>query len=343
MEYKKIVVDGYGGDNAPVEVVKGVKMALDKIPNLKIVLTGKTEELTSLAKENGISLTDGRLEIIDAPDVITNDESPTVAIKTKKDSSLVRAFDLLKENEDIIGLVSAGSTGAVLTGGFLKIGRIKGVSRPVLAPVIPTANGKYVVLTDSGANMDCKPINLLHFALMASKYAEVMFGTKNPKVALMSVGVEDHKGNELVKKTFPYMSQISINFVGNMEARDLLSGDYDVVVADGFAGNVALKSCEGTLQTLLGILKNDIKSHFLSKLGYLFMKGTFRRLKEKFDYNNNGGSPFLGINKIVVKCHGSSSKSTFYHTIKQAFDLGQSDMIKEISTSLNNVNIDIVE
>ena len=179
------------------------------------------------------------------------------------------------------------------------------------------------------------------FAIMASKYAEFMFGNKNPKVALLSVGTEDHKGNELVHKTFPYMKQIPINFVGNMEARDMLTGNYDVVVTDGFAGNVALKSCEGTLETLLGILKTDIKSHFFSKIGYLFMKGTFKRLKNRFDYNKQGGSPFLGINKIVVKCHGSSKAESFCNTIKQAYELGQSDMIKQIAESMQNLDIKV--
>ena len=341
MDYKKVVIDGYGGDNAPVEVLKGIKKDIDNMDNLKVVVTGKQEELESIAKQIGLSLQDGRVEIVDARDVITNDDTPTLAIKQKTDSSLVKAFDFLKTDESAVGLVSAGSTGAVLTGGFLKVGRIKGVSRPVLAPVIPTIKGTPVILTDSGANMDCKPINLIHFALMASRYAKTMFGVENPRVALLSVGTEDHKGNELVKKTFPYMSQIGINFVGNMEARDLLSGDYDVVVADGFAGNVALKSCEGTLKALLGILKSDIKSHTASKIGYLFMKGTFKRLKANFDYDKYGGSPFLGINKIVVKCHGSSKAESFYQSIKQAYNLGQSDMIEKLSSSVNGIDIKI--
>ena len=268
---------------------------------------------------------------------------PTVAIKTKTNSSLVKAFESLKNDESVLGMVSAGSTGAVLTGGFLKVGRIKGVSRPALAPVLPTLKGTPVILIDSGANMDCKPINLIHFALMASKYTESMFGIKNPRIALLSVGTEDHKGNDLVKKTFPYLKQLPINFVGNMEARDLLSGNYDVVVADGFAGNVALKTCEGTLLTLMEILKSDIKSHTLSKLGYVFMKGTFKRLKSKFDYNKYGGSPFLGINKIVIKCHGSSKAESFYQSIKQAYTLGQSNLIQNISTSVNNIDIKVEE
>ena len=333
----KIVVDAYGGDNAPEQVVLGAKKAVENIKNLKVILTGKKQVLLELSNKNEIDMS--KIEIVDAQDVITNDDTPTFAIKQKKESSLVKAFELLKIDEDIKGLVSAGSTGAVLTGAFLKIGRIKGVSRPVLAPVIPTLKGTPVILTDSGANMDCKPENLVHFALMASRYAETMFGIKNPRVALLSVGTEDHKGNDLVKKTFPYMKQLPINFVGNMEARDLLSGDFDVVVADGFAGNVALKSCEGTLKTLLDLLKTDIKSHTISKIGYLFMKGTFKRLKKSFDYDAYGGSPFLGVNKIVIKCHGSSKAESFYQSIRQAYELGQSDMIDNLATSVNNLEI----
>ncbi len=340
MEYKKVVIDAYGGDNAPLEVVKGTKIVLEKIEDLKVVLTGKKEELEKLASEFDLG---DRVEIVDAQDVITNDESPTTAIRTKTESSLVKAFDMLKNDENCLGIVSAGSTGAVLTGGFLKVGRLKGVSRPVLAPVLPTIKGTPVILTDSGANMDCKPINLIHFALMASRYAETMFGIKNPRVALLSVGTEDHKGNDLVKRTFPYMKELPINFVGNMEARDLLSGDYDVVVADGFAGNVALKSCEGTLKTLLDILKTDIKSHTMSKIGYLFMKGTFKRLKSSFDYNQYGGSPFLGVNKVVIKCHGSSKAESFYQSIKQCYELGQSKLIENISTAVTNLDIKIEE
>ena len=337
MENIKIVVDAYGGDNAPKEVVLGTKKAVENIKDLTVVLTGKRDVLENLLNENDIDK--NRIEIVDAQDVITNDDTPTVAIKQKTESSLVKAFDLLKTDESVKGLVSAGSTGAVLTGAFLKVGRIKGVSRPVLAPVIPTMKGTPVILTDSGANMDCKPENLVHFALMANKYAQTMFGIEKPRIALLSVGTEDHKGNDLVKKTFPYLKQLDINFVGNMEARDLLSGDYDIVVADGFAGNVALKTCEGTLQTLLGILKDDIKSHIMSKIGYLFMKGTFKRLKKSFDYNAYGGSPFLGVNKIVIKCHGSSKAESFYQSIKQAYNLSQSDMIEKLSTSVNNLDI----
>lgn len=338
MELKKVVVDAYGGDNAPDEVIKGAKEAIDEIKDLVVVLCGDEQKLKPLIEQYGITK---RYEIIDAKDIITNDESPTVAIKTKPESSLVKGFEYLKQNDDALGLVSAGSTGAVLTGGFLKIGRIKGVSRPVLAPVLPTLKGTPVILADSGANMDCKPINLIHFALMASNYAKNMFGVKNPRVALLSVGTEDHKGNDLVKKTFPYMKELPINFVGNMEARDILSGDYDVIVADGFAGNVALKTIEGTLETLKTILKNDVKSHTASKIGYLFMKKSFNRIKQNFDYNQYGGSPFLGVNKIVIKCHGSSKAESFHQSIKQAYNLGQSNIIDAISQNVNDIDIKI--
>ena len=341
MEYIKIVVDAYGGDNAPEEVVKGVKKALDNVKDLKVVLTGKKEVITELAEKYIVDLT--RLEIVDAQDVITNNESPTVAIKTKTESSLVKAMDLLKNDSEVSGLVSAGSTGAVLTGAFIKIGRIKGVSRPALAPTLPTLKGNPVLLIDCGANMDCKPINLLHFAVMGSKYMQSMFGIENPRVALLNVGTEDHKGNELVKKVFPLMSQLPINFVGNMEARDLLSGDYDVVVTDGFAGNVLLKSTEGAVSVIFKSLKDDIKSHTLSKIGALFMKGTFGRLKQKFDYSVYGGSPFLGVNKIVIKAHGSSKEESFYQAIKQAYTLSQSKMVENLAESVRSLDIKIEE
>lgn len=341
MEYISVVLDGYGGDNAPQEVVKGAKIALDNIQNLKIYITGKQEVISELAKENKIDMS--RFVIVDAQDVITNNESPTMAIKTKKESSLVKAFDLLKQDESISGIISGGSTGAVLTGGFLKIGRIKGISRPALAPTLPTLTGSPVLLIDCGANMDCKPINLIHFALMGSKYMQTMFDIKNPRVALLNVGVEDHKGNELVKKVFPYLKELPINFVGNMEARELLSGDYDVVVTDGFAGNVLLKSTEGSVATIMKVLKTDIKSHTASKIGALFMKGTFARLKAKFDYSVYGGSPFLGVNKILVKIHGDSKAQSVYQAIRQVYSLSQSNMIDAISESVKNIDIKIEE
>lgn len=339
MEYIKIAIDGFGGDNSPDEVVKGAKKALDNIKDIKIVITGKQDVLSNLAEKFGVDK--NRFEIADAQDIITNDDVPTVAIRTKKDSSLVKAFDVLKQDEDVKAIVSAGSTGAVLTGGFLKIGRLNGVSRPALAPTLPTIKGSPVLLIDCGANMDCKPINLVHFALMGSKYMQSMFGVENPRVALLSVGVEDHKGNELVKKVFPIFKELPINFVGNMEARELLSGDYDVVVTDGFAGNVLLKSTEGAVKAVLKLLKSDIKSHTASKIGAVFMKGTFGRLKARLDYSIYGGSPFLGVKKVLIKCHGDSTEESFYQGIKQAYSLTKSNMVDKIAEAVNDLDIKI--
>lgn len=341
MEYIKIVIDGYGGDNSPDEVVKGVKKSLDNLKNLKVVITGKKDVLSKVCDENQID--SARVEIIDASEVISNNESPTVAIRTKKDSSLVKALDILKNDDSVSGFVSAGSTGAVLTGGFLKVGRLEGVSRPALAPTLPTFAGTPVILIDCGANMDCKPINLLHFALMGSKYMQDMYGVKNPRVALLSVGVEDHKGNELNKTVFEYMKKLPINFVGNMEARELLSGEYDVVVADGFAGNVALKASEGALSGVMHSLKTDIKSHFWSKVGAVFMNGTFKRLKKGFDYSCYGGSPFLGVKKVMIKSHGASKAESFYQSIKQAYTLCQTNILQNISTSIKQIDFEIGE
>ena len=230
----KIVIDGFGGDNAPYEVVKGVVDALNKINDLYIVITGKEDVLKSeFAKYQYDS---ARVEILHADEVISMDESPTEAIRTKKNSSLVVAFDYAKANEDCVGLISAGSTGAVLTGGFLKLGRLRGIMRPALCPILPTITGGRVAICDSGANMDCKPEWLEQFALMGNAYLKVL-GVDNPRVALLNVGTEDHKGDARCKETFALLkNQKNLNFIGNMEARDAMSGDYDLIVSDGFAG-----------------------------------------------------------------------------------------------------------
>ena len=213
----KIVVDAFGGDNAPKEIVEGAVLALEKHPDLQLILCGDEKIITKLLNGRG----EGRVQILHAPDVITNDDTPTLAIRSKTNSSLVKAFDVLKENDDVIALVSAGSTGAILTGAIMKIGRIKGISRPALAPILPTKlSNKDVLLIDCGANVDCKPINLQHFALMGSAYYSILYGVDAPRVGLLSNGTEDHKGNELTKETFPLIKASSVNFIGNVEARE---------------------------------------------------------------------------------------------------------------------------
>lgn len=339
--FKTVVLDAYGGDNAPIETVRGAILALKEEKTLKIILTGKEEEIRKeLEKYN---YDKNRVEIVNANDIITCNDKPTEAIRTKKDSSLVVAFKLLKEREDVISIVSAGSTGAILTGGFMLVGRIKGVSRPALSPLLPTLNGsKGTLLIDCGANTDCKVINLCHFALMGSEYMKIM-GVENPRIALLSNGTEDEKGNELVKKAFPIMKTLPINFVGNMEARDLLSGKYDVVVCDGFSGNVLLKGTEGGIISLKNVLKDEIKSSIKCKIGALFMKKAFKGMKEKLNYEANGGSPFIGCKKLIMKCHGSSTGESVCNTILSSLNLYRMNLNERIEKVINENEIIIEE
>ncbi len=323
----KVVVDAFGGDYAPSEIVEGCILAVKKNKDLTVVLTGDKQKLVQV-----LAGRQERIEIVDAPDVISNDESPTLAIRQKKDSSLVRAFDILKENDDVVGLVSAGSTGAVLTGAILKIGRIKGISRPALSPILPTVKeGKTVMICDSGANVDCKSEHLLHFAIMASAYYSIMGGVESPRVALLSNGAEQHKGNELTKETFPLMQKLPINFVGNVEARDVMSGDVDVIVTDGFAGNVLLKGIEGVAGGMSTMIKQEAKKNPFSAIGALLM-GKFKGLKAKMDPNKYGGAPFLGCKKLVVKTHGSANREVVCNTICQVVKLHENDLIEKIES-----------
>ena len=328
----KIAVDAFGGDNAPGEIIEGVLLGAQNHPDVEFVLCGDENKIKEVLAGRGSD----KITIVHAPDVITNDDVPTEAIRKKENSSLVKAFDLLKEDEDVIALVSAGSTGAILTGAIMKIGRIKGISRPALAPVLPTklAN-KDVLLIDSGANVDCKPINLQHFALMGSAYYSILYGVENPKVGLLSNGTEEHKGNELTKEAYPLIKNAPVNFIGNVEAREYMSGNVDVMVAEGFAGNVLLKASEGAVLAVLSLLKHSIKSHLSSKIGALFMSKTFKELKGRMDVlGKHGGSPFLGCKKLVMKNHGSSNRNNISSSIDQAILLYKNKLIKKIEQAL---------
>ena len=329
---EKIVVDAFGGDNAPQEVVKGAIEAIaDK--TFGVALVGNKEAIENeLAK---YEYDKDYVEILEADEVISNDESPTEAIRKKKNSSIVVGASSLNEREDFVAYFSAGSTGANLAAAIFKIGRIKGVQRPALTVALPNAKGGETLLLDAGANVDCKPDYLYQFAQMGNIYMKMVYGIKEPKVAVLSNGTEDHKGSNLSKTAFELISgDDNINFVGNMEARDLLSGNYDVIVADGFDGNVALKSTEGAIMTVLGFLKAGIKSRFLSKIGALFMKKTFDDLKGKLDYNKKGGAVLLGISKVVVKGHGSSKAESIKMAIKQAYGLYKAGFVEEIKELL---------
>lgn len=328
----KFVVDAFGGDNAPKEIIEGVVLALERHKDIQIILTGDKEKIEAELAGRGA----GRVEIEHSPKVITNDDVPTEAIRKMEDSSLVKAFDILKTRDDVDALISAGSTGAILTGAIMKIGRIKGITRPALAPVLPTKkNGKDVLLCDSGANIDCKPINLYHFALMASAYYSILYGEKHPKVGLLNVGVEEHKGNDLTREAYALLKNSDLNFVGNVEAREYMSGNVDVMIAEGFAGNVLLKASEGAVMAVLSLLKRSIKSHLSSKIGALFMRKTFKELKGRMDVlGKHGGSPFLGVKKLVMKNHGSCGRENIASSIDQAILLHNNKLIEKIEAAL---------
>lgn len=335
----KFVIDAFGGDYSPDEIVKGAVTAVNLIEDVEIILTGDKEKIENVLNEIGYS--GDKIEIEHAPEVISCEETPTMAIRRKKDSSLVKALTILKERDDVVGMISAGSTGAVLAGGLFIVGRISGVKRPALAPFLPTVNGNRTLLIDCGANVDCKPEYLQQFAIMGSIYVKAMTGKQNPKVALISNGVEDAKGNEQIHQTFELLKNTKdINFVGNMEAREMLSGDFDVLVCDGFTGNVAMKSAEGTLNAFNSILKSEIKaSGIFTKVGALMLKKTFKKLKNRINYTEVGGSPFLGLEKILIKSHGSSKAKTIYTSVLQAVEIYKSNYIEKMREGIKASSI----
>ena len=331
---KKIVVDAFGGDHAPLEIVEGALLAIQKHKDIEIILFGKEDKIKEIL--NGRN---ERIEIVDASQVITNDDHPTDAIRHKKDSSLVKAYDIMKEREDVIGLVSAGSTGAVLAGAIMKIGRIRGISRPALAPILPTKKDSDVIIIDSGANIDCKPINLLHFALMGSAYYSIIYDVPSPRVALLNNGAEEEKGNELAKEAHALLKTAPINFIGNREGGDFMSGDVDVMVADGFAGNALLKGTEGAVKAVMSVLKKSIKSHFWSMIGAVFMKKTFKDIKNRVDIQSrHGGSPLLGCKKLIVKNHGACMRNNILSSIEQTVLLYEKKLNQKIEDAINELN-----
>ena len=337
----KIILDAMGGDNAPEEIVKGAVLALSQDKDLKVVLTGDEKKIGAVLA--GLSYDRARLEVVNCTEVITNDDVPTAAIRQKKDSSLVVALKMLKEDEDAKGFVSAGSTGAVLTGALLRVGRIRGISRPAVCPALPTAKEGKVYIIDAGANAECKPLNLCHFAIMGTAYARAS-GVKEPRVGLVTNGTEDHKGDPLHQEAHELLKNLrGINFVGNVEGRDIMSGDIDVAVCDGFSGNIALKTAEGTALAVMSVIKSNIKASFSAKLGYaLFMRGAFRKIKKVLDYSKYGGAVLLGIGKVVVKSHGSSKAESVCASILQAKNAAAGSLISDISAMLSEVDLEAI-
>lgn len=334
----KIILDAFGGDNAPQAPVKGAVLALEQQKELYLILTGKKQEIErELAK---YSYDKSRLEIVDCPDVIGMNDVPTEAIK-RKESSLIKGYWMLKKEDDICAMVTAGSTGATIVGGQLILGRIRGVKRPALCPAIPNSRGGFTLLLDCGANAECKSGMLCQFALMGSAYAKAGFGIQNPKVGLLNNGTEEHKGDPLRQETFKYLSQLQgINFCGNVEGRDIMLGDCDVVVADGFSGNIALKSMEGCGKLVLGVMKKEFSSSLSSKIGYLFMKKAIKNMRSQLDFDKVGGALLLGLKKPVVKSHGSSKPETICNSILNSLNIYKNNLVPSVEELLSGVDLD---
>jgi len=324
----RIVIDAMGGDNAPDEIIKGVVEAADKV-DAELVLVG----IEKVIKEKLAEYDEKKnITIKNATEVITMEEVPTKAIKAKKDSSMVVGLNMIKEKEADI-FISAGSTGALLTGALLNVGRIKGISRPALATVLPSQEDKFLLL-DMGANANCKPEYLAQFAKMGAIYMEKTMGVKNPKVGLVNVGTEEEKGSDLAKGAHKLLKESDLNFVGNIEGRDLMMGTVDVAVCDGFTGNVILKTLEGFGLAIFKILGEEIGKSLKNKVGALMMKPSLRALKHKMDYSEYGGALLLGIDGGVIKCHGSSKAKAVTNAIKQAYEFTKNDTIETIRKQL---------
>ena len=324
----KIVIDAMGGDNAPDEIIKGVVEAADKV-DADLILVGKEDVIKEKLKEYDKK---DNIKIKNATEVITMEEVPTKAIKAKKDSSMVVGLNMIKEKEADI-FISAGSTGALLTGALLNVGRIKGISRPALATVLPSQEDKFLLL-DMGANANCKPEYLAQFAKMGAIYMEKTMGVKNPKVGLVNVGTEEEKGSDLAKGAHKLLKESDLNFVGNIEGRDLMMGTVDVAVCDGFTGNVILKTLEGFGLAIFKILGEEIGKSLKNKVGALMMKPSLRALKHKMDYSEYGGALLLGIDGGVIKCHGSSKAKAITNAVKQAYEFTKNDTIETIRKQL---------
>ncbi|MCM1991082.1 phosphate acyltransferase PlsX [Oceanirhabdus seepicola] len=324
----KIVVDGMGGDNSPCEIVKGcIDFLTESKKEVHIYITGPQkkieEELEKYQNNNNIT-------IVDASEVISCNEPPAMAIRKKKDSSMVKALRMVRDGE-ADAIISAGSTGALLTGATLIIGRIKGIKRAALAPLMPGEKGPFMLI-DCGANVDCKPENLVQFALMGKAYFESVMNISDPKVGLVNIGSEEEKGNELTKESYKLLKEENINFYGNIEPRDMVSGDVQVIVADGFVGNTILKAIEGVSSLIFGRLKEGIYSSFKTKIGGALLKPVFSQFKKDFDYREYGGTPFLGVKGVCIKAHGSSDAKAIKNAIKQSVLFYDKKVIDKIKT-----------
>ena len=326
-----IYLDAMGGDNAPQCTVDGAIEALRADAELKITLGGPKDEIEKLLA--GCDDVRSRIAVDDCTEIITNHDAPVMAIRTKKQSAQVKGMLLVREG-GADGFVSAGSTGATLAGGMFRLGRIDGVERPALAPLMPNGKG-FFCLIDCGANVDCLPAYLPQFGVMGAAYLKAVRGVENPRVGLVNIGAENEKGNALAKAAYPLMEKAPFNFVGNVEGRDITADVADVVVCDGFSGNLILKFMEGVAGTLLGMIKKEIKADIRSTLGGLLAKPAFKRVKKAMDYTEVGGAPLLGVKGVVVKAHGSSNAHAIACAIRQAVVMVRKNLVASIEQDIS--------
>lgn len=330
-ELVRVAVDAMGGDYAPLEIVKGAVEAVNQKDNVKVFLVGQEEAVKAQLQK--YQYDPSRVEVVNATEVIGMAEPPVQAIRTKKDSSIVTAMKMVR-NGEADAFVGAGSTGAVLVGGQLIVGRIKGVERPPLAPLIPTEKGASLLI-DCGANVDARPSHLVQFAKMGSIYMENVMGISRPRVAIVNIGAEEEKGNALVKDTFPLLKECKeINFIGSIEARDIPSGYADVIVCEAFAGNIILKLYEGTGATLISMVKKGMMASLRSKVGALLVKPALKETLKRFDTSQYGGAPLLGLKGLVVKTHGSSKAAEVCNSILQCVTFTEQQMNEKIRAGI---------
>ncbi|MGM1019959.1 MAG: phosphate acyltransferase PlsX [Bacillota bacterium] len=327
----RIAIDAMGGDNAPEATVEGALSAAAEWKDTDITLVGDRERIELVL--NGRALP-ANLNIRHASETIDAQDEPVKAVRRKKDASMVVAGRMVKEGE-ADAMISAGNTGALMTTGLLVVGRMAGIERPALAPMIPTIDDQGVLALDLGANMDAKPEHLAQYALMGSLYRQKVHGVASPRVGLLNVGTEAGKGNELTKLAFPLIEQLSVNFVGNVESRDVLTGNCDVLVCDGFAGNIMLKSLEGTAGAIFSLLKEQFSKSLKTKLAAALIMPELRSLKNKLDYKEHGGAPLLGLSGLVLKSHGSSDGIAVKNAVRQARTALQNQLVESISKEIS--------
>ncbi|QQZ07981.1 phosphate acyltransferase PlsX [Heyndrickxia vini] len=332
----KIAIDAMGGDNAPKEIVLGVNKAIKEFKDIEIILFGKESEIQQYLEPNS------RVEIVHTDEKIEGTDEPVRAVRRKKNASMVLMAQAVADGK-ADACISAGNTGALMAAGLFIVGRIDGIERPALAPTLPTVDGKGFVMLDLGANAEAKPEHLLQYAIMGSIYAQKVRGIERPRVGLLNIGTEEKKGNELTKKAFELLKDSGLHFVGNIESRELLQGPADVVVTDGFTGNMVLKTIEGTAGSLFSLLKKAFMTNFKSKIAAGLVKNELKDLKNMMDYTEYGGAGLFGLKSPVIKAHGSSNANALYNAVRQANDMASHQVTRIIKETIKKENETIKE